>query len=50
VLVPSDRARFIARILGMQDDYDIRSMSILADRGQQLRVHIAFGNGEDDST
>lgn len=49
VLVPSDRARFIGRILRMQDDYDIRSMSILADRGQ-LRVQIAFGNGKEEST
>jgi hypothetical protein len=49
VLVPSDRARFIARILRMQDDYDIRSMSILADCGQ-LRIQIAFGNTGEEST
>ena len=49
VLVPSDRARFIARILRMQDDYDIRSMSILADCGQ-LRIQIAFGNTREEST
>jgi hypothetical protein len=49
VLVPSDRARFIVRILRTQDDYDIRSMSILAGCGQ-LRIQIAFGNTREEST
>jgi len=48
VLVPSGRARFIARILRMQDEYEIQSMRISADCGQ-LRIQIAFGNGGEES-
>jgi hypothetical protein len=49
VLIPSSRARFIARMLRMQQDYDIQSMNIAADSGK-LTIQIAFGNEKGQST
>jgi hypothetical protein len=49
VLIPSSRARLIARMLRMRDAYDIHSMNISADSGK-LTIQIAFGDGNGQST
>jgi HSP20 family molecular chaperone IbpA len=49
MLIPSSRARLIARVLRMRDDYDIQSTDISADNGK-LTIQIAFGNAIGQST
>ena len=49
VLIPSSRARLIARMLKMRDSYDIQSMNISADSGK-LTIQIEFGDGKGEST
>lgn len=47
--MPSHRARFIARMLRMREDYDIQSVNISTDNGK-LTIQIAFGDGKGQST
>lgn len=49
MLIPSHRARFIARMLRMREDYDIQSVNISTDNGK-LTIQIAFGDGKGQST
>lgn len=49
MLMPSHRARFIARMLRMREDYDIQSVNISTDNGK-LTIQIAFGDGKGQST
>jgi len=49
VLIPSNRARLIARILRTRDDYGIQSMSISTGNGR-LTIQIEFGDAKGQST
>jgi len=48
VTIPSSRARLVARLLKMRDDYGIHSMSISAENGK-LTVQMAFRDTKDQS-